>query len=49
MTIKSNAFQYIDGVSYQFLLIGTSNYGSYEQLVIINVLEYNYIPIVNIG
>jgi hypothetical protein len=49
MTIKSNSFQYIDGLAYQFLIIGTSNYGSYEQLVTINVFEYFFIPIVNIG
>ena len=49
MTFNSNAFQYIDGVSYQFLVIGTTPYGSYEQIVTVNVYEYNYIPIVNIG
>ena len=49
MTINSDAFQYIDGVSFQFLVIGTTPYGSYEQLVTINVYEYSFIPIVNIG
>ena len=30
-------------------MIATTPYGSYEQLIQINVLEYNYIPIVNLG
>jgi hypothetical protein len=49
LTINSSAFEYKEGVSYQFLVKGTTDYGSYEQLVNINVLEYNYIPIANLG
>ena len=50
MTINSNALQYIDGISYQFLIVGTTSYGSqYSQYVKINVFEYNYIPLVNLG
>lgn len=50
LTIHSNAFQYInDDFSYEFLVIGQTNYASFRQLVKINVVQYNYIPIVNLG
>ena len=49
MTFNSNAFHYMEGVSYQFLVIGTTPYESYEQIVTVNVYGYNFIPTVNIG
>ena len=49
LTIKPESFTYVEGRSYQFLIIGTSPYGSYEQLVKINIVNYVGVPTVTLG
>ncbi len=49
LTINNNSFTYIEGYSYQFLVQGSTEYGAYDQLVTVNVQNFNSIPIVNLG
>ena len=47
--MNPNSFTYIEGYSYQFLVQGFIQDYVYEQMVIVNVQNYNSIPMVNLG